>query len=87
MSPAFGRRLTKRVLLGPGMVLRAAANRAQDAEEAWMLGQPRKVRESYVREVLDGGEDPVAAEIWMLRQPNDVRESYVRDVLEPRLKG
>jgi hypothetical protein len=44
------------------------------------------VRESYVREVLDRGDDPVHAEIWMLRQPKAVRESYVREVLEPALK-
>jgi len=52
-----------------------------------MLCQPRAVRESYVREVLDRGDDPVHAEIWMLRQSKHVRESYIRDVLEPRLPG
>lgn len=48
-----------------------------------MLRQPRAVRLSYARQVLDGRGDPdVLAEIWMLRQPQAVRESYIRDVLE-----
>jgi hypothetical protein len=50
-----------------------------------MLRQPRGVRESYVREVLDRGGDPRLAEIWMLRQGDEVRESYIREVLEPAL--
>ena len=51
-----------------------------------MLRQSRRVRESYVREVLDvGAEDPTLAEIWMLRQSDSVRESYCQEVLEPRL--
>jgi len=82
MTPAG---LARRLLLGPGLVARAAARAAAEAEEAWMLAQPRPVRESYVREVLDRGDDPVRAEIWMLRQPQQVRESYIREVLEPRL--
>jgi hypothetical protein len=66
---------------------RAAAGRVETPEEAWMLRQSRRVRESYVRQVLDPpGDDQALAEIWMLRQPDDVRESYVRDVLEPRLR-
>jgi hypothetical protein len=76
--------LARRLLLGPGLVAKAASRAAAEAEEAWMLCQPRSVRESYVREVLDRGDDPVHAEIWMLRQPKQVRESYIRDVLEPR---
>jgi hypothetical protein len=73
----------KRVLLGPAPLRRAAATRALFAEEAWMLRQPRAVRLSYARQVLDSGGDPeVLAEIWMLRQPQAVRESYIRDVLE-----
>ena len=48
-----------------------------------MLKQPRAVRESFVREVVDKGEDPLLQEIWMLRQPDAVRESYIREVLEP----
>jgi DNA-binding TFAR19-related protein (PDSD5 family) len=78
-------RLARLVLRAPGFVRRAAASQAQDAQEAWMLGQPRAVRESFVREVLDRGADERLAEIWMLRQPSEVRESYVRDVLEPAL--
>jgi hypothetical protein len=76
----------RRVLLAPNLVSRAAARRAAAREEAWMLSQPRKVRESYVREVLDRGEEPVHAEIWMLRQSSEVRESYIRQVLEPQLR-
>ena len=69
------------VLLGPAVVRRAAAGRAETAEEAWMLVQPREVRETYVREVLDAGGGELAAQIWMLRQPDAVRESYIREVL------
>jgi hypothetical protein len=76
----------RRVLLAPNLVARAASRAAGQREEAWMLSQPRKVRESYVREVVDRGDDPVHAEIWMLRQPQAVRESYVRQVLEPALE-
>ena len=50
-----------------------------------MLEQPRHVRDSYVREVIDRGGDERLAEIWMLRQPDAVRESYVKEVLEPNL--
>jgi hypothetical protein len=75
------RAVTRRVLLGPGFVRRLASSRAGEAVEAWMLAQPRDVRESYVREVLDAGGDPVQAEIWMLRQRREVRESYIREVL------
>jgi hypothetical protein len=50
-----------------------------------MLGQPRHVRNSYVREVIDRGGDERLAEIWMLRQPDAVRESYVKEILEPKL--
>ena len=70
--------LQKRVLLGPAAI-RKAAQRNLAPKERWMLGQPRNVRRSYVREVLDGGGNE---EAWMLLQPDDVRESYVRDVLE-----
>jgi hypothetical protein len=77
--------LARRVLLAPNVVARAAARAAAEREQAWILCQPRSVRESYVRQVVDRGEDPVHAEIWMLRQPKAVRESYVREVLEPTL--
>lgn len=64
---------------------RAAASQANDPVERWMLAQPRPVRDSYVREVIDRGGDERLAEIWMLRQPDAVRESYVKEVLEPKL--
>jgi hypothetical protein len=80
-------RLARRVLLAPNLVSRAAARTAGAREEAWMLCQPREVRESYVREVVDRGEDPVHAEIWMLKQPEAVRLSYIREVLEPSLRS
>jgi hypothetical protein len=73
--------LARTVLLGPGFVAKAAARRASAPEEAWMLCQRREVRESFVREVVDRGDETVHAEIWMLRQSRDVRESYIRDVL------
>jgi hypothetical protein len=78
-------RFARRVLLAPDLVTRAAARATGARDEAWMLSQPRQVRQSYVREVLDRGDDPVRAEIWMLKQPDSVRRSYVREVLEPGL--
>jgi hypothetical protein len=76
--------LARTVLLGPDFVAKAAARRATSPEECWMLCQPREVRESYVREVVDRGDESMHAEIWMLRQSRDVRESYIRDVLTKR---
>ena len=73
------------MLLAPDLVSRAAARAAGAGQEAWMLSQPRDVRQSYVREVVDRGGDALLAEIWMLKQPNLVRQSYVREVLEPQL--
>ena len=70
--------IQKRVLLGPAAV-RRAAQRGLGAKERWMLNQPRHVRRSYVREVLEGGGNE---EAWMLMQSDDVRESYVREVLD-----
>ena len=78
-------RLARMVLRAPGFLRRAAATQAKEPEERWMLGQPKAVRDSYVRDVLDRGGDERIAEIWMLRQSEAVRESYVREVLEPRL--
>jgi hypothetical protein len=78
-------RLARMMLRAPAFVRRAAASKAREPEEAWMLSQPRVVRQSYVREVLDRGGDARLAEIWMLRQSEAVRKSYVRDVLEPAL--
>lgn len=74
--------LERSLLLSPDVVARGAARLAPDAEARWMLLQPRAVRESYVRRVLDAPDGPRAQEAWMLRQPDDVRESYVREVLE-----
>lgn len=73
------------VLRGPAFVRRAAASQSRDPVERWMLDQPRHVRDSYVREVIDRGGDERLAEIWMLRQPDAVRESYVKEILEPNL--
>ena len=78
-------RLARQVLKAPHFVRRLAATQATLPEEAWMLRQDRATRESYVRNVIDKGTDPVLAEIWMLRQPDHVRESYINQVLEPKL--
>jgi hypothetical protein len=78
-------RLARIVLRAPDFVRRAAASQATTPEEQWILRQPRSVRDSYVREVIDRGGDDRLAEIWMLRQPAHVRESYVKEILEPRL--
>ena len=52
-----------------------------------MLRQPKAVRASYVREVLDTpGDEELLTQIWMLGQSEAVRASYVRDVLEPQLR-
>jgi hypothetical protein len=78
-------RLARHVLRAPGFVRRAAAARAKDPVERWMLCQSDATRQSYVTAVLDRGGDARLAEIWMLRQPAGVRESYVKEVLEPAL--
>jgi len=70
--------LVKRVLLGPASVRRAAAGRAADDRERWMLRQSLDVRRSYVRTVLERGGNE---EAWMLKQPDAVRHSYVAEVL------
>jgi hypothetical protein len=80
------KRFARRMLLAPNLVSRTAARAAGAREETWMLSQPREVRESYVREVVDRGEDPLHAEIWMLLQSDAVRQSYVREVLEPAVR-
>jgi hypothetical protein len=82
MPPVAPLRLQRAVLLGPAAVARAAAGRARLAEERWLLRQPRPVRASYVREVLDRPGRPRAQEAWMLRQPDPVRESYLAEVVE-----
>jgi hypothetical protein len=76
MPPSW---LIKRVLLGPASVRNAAARRAVDPKERWMLGQPAAVRRSYVREVLEDGRNE---EAWMLHQPDAVRHSYAAEVLD-----
>jgi hypothetical protein len=70
--------VVKRVLLGPASVRKAAARRATDEKERWMLRQSTEVRRSFVREVLEKGG---SEEAWMLLQPDEVRRSYVADVL------
>lgn len=71
------------VLLAPDIVARSAASLVKDPAQRWMLGQPTRVRRSYVHEVMDRGNDTRAQTIWMLRQPVDVRRSYVKHVAEP----
>jgi hypothetical protein len=78
-------RLARLVLRAPGFLRKAAASQADEPEERWMLNQPKRVRESYLREVLDRGGDERLAEIWMLRQSDSVRKSYIAEVLEPQL--
>ena len=73
--------IVKAVLLGPLPVRRAAANRADNPQERWMLLQDLEVRRSYVREVLDRGAGEQLEQAWMLRQPDHVRQSYVTEVL------
>lgn len=73
--------VVKRVLLGPAALRRAAAARATDPQERWMLLQDLEVRRSYVREVLERGASDEVQQAWMLRQPDHVRHSFVTDVL------
>jgi hypothetical protein len=74
-------------LLAPDFVARAAANTTDDPQARWLLRQPRPVRESYVREVLDReGDRALLSSAWLLRQPDDIRASYVKDVVEPQLR-
>ena len=82
MPPFLIASLTRRVLLGPDFAARAAARSVKRPEEAWMLRQSRAVRASYVREVLDEGDDARLQERWMLTQPDNVRESYIREVID-----
>jgi hypothetical protein len=74
------------VLLAPDFVARAAANTTDDPQARWLLRQPRPVRESYVRDVVDReGDRTLLSTAWLLRQPDDVRASYLRDVVDPKL--
>jgi hypothetical protein len=77
-------RFARALLVGPDAVARAAAAGARRPEAVWLLRQPRRVRTSYSREVLDAGGGQTEEEIWMLRQPRAIRESYIREVLEAR---
>jgi hypothetical protein len=72
--------LERTILLAPDAIARRAAARAPDAEQAWMLRQPRAVRVSYYRAAFERGE--LAERAWMLRQSDAIRESYVSEVLE-----
>ena len=75
-----GLMLERAILLAPDAVARRAARYAKDAEEAWMLRQPRATRASFCREAHGRGDN--AEQAWMLRQPDAVRESYISEVLE-----
>jgi len=76
-----GSDVERQVLRAPDPVARAAARFASASDQAWMLRQPRSVRESYAREVFGRPDEAVLARAWMLLQPLHVRLSYVRSVL------
>ena len=50
--------VVRRVLLAPASIRKAAARRASDKRERWMLLQPFEVRRSFVQEVLEEGGNP-----------------------------
>ena len=72
---------SRTVLLAPSALARALAAADWNPERRWMLRLPRRVRRSFVAEVLDirGGQLP--QERWMVLQDDDVRKSYVQQVL------
>jgi hypothetical protein len=74
--------IERRILTGPDVVARAAARAVEAAEQRWLLRQPRGVRRSFVREVLDGPRRAAAAERWILLQRPAVQRSYVEEVLD-----
>ena len=74
--------LELRVLTGPDVIAKAAARTVEAPEQRWLLRQPRKVRCSFVAEVIQRRDDPNAAERWMLLAPAAVRKSYVDEVLD-----
>ena len=74
-------RVERAVLGGPAVVARPLAVFTRDAEQRWMLSQPRAVRRSYLQEIVDGPPIPRLEEFWMMRQPPEVRMSYIRNVL------
>ena len=71
----------RQVLMAPDVVARAAAAVAPDRNAAWMLRQPRSLRQSFAEEVLRAPDRELAEQIWMLRQPLDVRLSYLESVV------
>lgn len=71
----------KQLLLAPDLIARAAAPLAVLPEQQWMLRQPRRVRESFAREVFGQADEERLQEIWMLHQPRELRASYAREVL------
>jgi hypothetical protein len=75
--------IAREVLLAPDILARAAVAATSEAAHRWMLCQPRQVRTSFVREVLDRGNGEREQRIWMLRQAESVRRTYLRDVAGP----
>jgi hypothetical protein len=75
--------VAREVLLAPDMVARSAAMVAQEAQQRWMLRQPRRVRRSYVEQVMDRRDGTLAARqtAWMLRSPETVRRSYLAQTI------
>jgi hypothetical protein len=71
----------RRVLAAPSPVTRSLALLTRDAEERWLLSQPRSVRVSFLHDVIDGPPIPRLDEFWIIRQTNEVRQSYIRNVL------
>ena len=71
----------RQVLLAPDRVARAVAAVAPDREAAWMLRQPRALRQSFAEEVLGAPDRELAQEVWMLQQSLDVRLSFLEEVV------
>lgn len=70
------------MLRAPDAFARTLAAADPDPERRWLLRRPRRVRRSFVAEVIDRGAGAAAQRRWMLEQDDDVRDSYVADVLE-----
>jgi hypothetical protein len=77
----------RQLLLAPDVVARAVAAVAPQAEQQWMLRQPRALRQSFVEDVLGQPDRDLAQQAWMLRQPRAVRLSFLEEVaaLDPDL--
>lgn len=71
----------RQVLMAPDAVARAVAAVAPDRNAAWMLRQPRPLRQSYAEDVLGAADRELAEEVWMLQQPLDIRLSYLEEVV------